>query len=96
MWLKFMPIVWQDLPFPGPGAPYDGEEVLPAVPHLLGFAFGGDGRKVDPSHPFSKYLARWDGQRSEWATSETNEATGGVHWLCFDEPTFWAELPDPY
>jgi hypothetical protein len=91
-----MAIDWLKLPFPWKGKPFDGEQVLLAVPHLIGPAHGGDGRKVDPEHPFTIYVARWRPRTSEWATTVTNEDTGGVLWLGFDEPTFWAEVDFPY
>lgn len=90
-----MAIDWQKLPALTAGAPFDGEQVLVAVPNRVGDAWGVDGLTLDPDFPFTVYLARWDDQE-RWATTETDDDTNGILWLTADQPTFWAELNLPY
>lgn len=90
-----MAIDWQRLPARDSGLPFNGDEILLAVPHVIGAVFGGDGKKVDPDHPYTLHLARWDNKRLEWATNETNDDTGGVLWLSPSVPILWAEIELP-
>lgn len=91
-----MAIDWQRLPERGSALPFNGDQVLLAVPNLIGTDFGGDGKKVDPGFPFSLHLARWINEQLEWATNETDEDTGGILWLNPAAPVFWAEIDMPY
>jgi hypothetical protein len=90
-----MAIDWQKLPEFGPGAPFDGQQVLLAVPNRVGDAWGVDGLTLDTDFPFTIYLGRWD-EEARWAATETNEDTDGILWLTPEQPTFWAELDLPY
>lgn len=91
-----MPIDWQKLPSRSRELPFNGDEVLLAIPSLIGTHYGGDGRMVDPDFPFSFYLARWDESQLLWATSETDEETGHLLLLDPKTPIYWAELTKPY
>jgi hypothetical protein len=90
-----MAVGWQQLPPRSPALPFNGDEVLLAVPNLIGVAFGGDGRKVDPGHPFTLHLARWDDRQLQWVTNETDDDTGGVFMLDPMVPVLWAEINMP-
>ncbi|MBB4861143.1 hypothetical protein HNO88_004497 [Novosphingobium chloroacetimidivorans] len=91
-----MAIDWQQLPERGSMLPFNGDQVLLAVPNLIGTSFGGDGKKVDADFPFSLHLARWIDERLEWTTNETDEDTGGSLWLNPTVPVFWGEVEMPY
>lgn len=90
-----MAIDWQKLPEVHQGAPFDGAQVLVAVPNRVGDAWGVDGLTLDPDFPFTVYLARWD-EEGRWATTEADEDGDGILWLTADQPTFWAVLDLPY
>lgn len=90
-----MAINWQKLPDVGTGAPFDGQQILVAVPNRVDGPWGVDGLTLDPDFPFTVYLARWD-EGARWATTETDDDTDGILWLTPDQPTFWAELDLPY
>jgi hypothetical protein len=91
-----MAIDWQKPPGRGSGPPFTGDQVLLAVPNLIGTAFGGNGVKVDPDFPFTVYIARWDRNEMRWATTEVDDETGGILWIDPVVPIFWAELNMPY
>ena len=90
-----MSIAWKRLPRgQAAGAPFDGSDVLLAVPSIVLDQRGRD-VGVDPDHPYSRYIAYWDAERSAWATSETDEDTQEPLWLALEQPRFWAELDHP-
>lgn len=74
-------IDWQRLPARDSQLPFNGDQVLLAVPHIIGSGHGGDGNMLDPDCPFTLHLARWDAEKLEWATNETDEATGAILWI---------------
>lgn len=78
-----------------PCAPFDGEQVLVAVPNRVGDAWSVDGLTLDPDFPFNVFLARWD-EGGRWATTETDDDTNGILWLTADQPMFWAKFTLPY
>jgi hypothetical protein len=84
-----MAIDWQKLPKFGPGAPFNGQQVLLAVPNRVGDAWGVDGLTLDTDFPFTVYLGRWD-KEAGWATTETDEDSDGILRLPPEQPTFWA------
>ena len=90
-----MGIIWHALRDDFTERPYSGQQVLVAVPHWIGEAFGGGGRLLDPDYPYSAYLAHWDRNELKWATTETDEETYGTFWLSSDAPCFWADLIFP-
>ena len=90
-----MAIDWQKLPEPGAGAPYDGQQVLVAVPNRVGDAWGGDGLKLDEDFPYTPYLARWNAGEGQWETTETDDPPGGMLRLSLEQPTRWAVLNLP-
>jgi hypothetical protein len=90
-----MTINWQKLHRPGAVTPYEGRQVLVAVAHRVGDAWGGDGLKLDEDFPYTIYLARWDDEAGMWATTEADEESGGVLWLSPEQTTFWAQLDMP-
>ncbi|MBB4859602.1 hypothetical protein HNO88_002931 [Novosphingobium chloroacetimidivorans] len=85
-----MAIDWQKLPERGSALPFNGDQVLLAVPNRL-----ASGR-TDPDFPYELHLARWDDDEGMWATNETDDETDGILWLAAAAPTFWAEIDLPY
>ncbi|MBB4861055.1 hypothetical protein HNO88_004403 [Novosphingobium chloroacetimidivorans] len=85
-----MAIDWQSLPARGSELPFNGDQVLLAVPNRL-----VSGRP-DPDCPYELHLARWDYNEDMWATNETDDDTDGILWLEATAPTLWAEVNLPY
>jgi hypothetical protein len=88
-------IEWREIPRAGPGWPFDDRQVLVLVPNMVGTPWRLGGRRVDPAQPCYTYITRWDREARRWATTETDDDTGGTRWLEADQPVYWAELTLP-
>lgn len=85
-----MAIDWQPVPEPSLKAPFDGDQVLLAIPNWI-----RDGER-DPDYPYTLHLGIWDHDENRWATNELNEVTGDIRWLKPADPTFWAVVDLPF
>jgi hypothetical protein len=90
-----MSIDWREVPRPGPGWPFDDRQVLLLTPNMVGMPWRSGGRLLDPAQRCYVFLGRWDKETSRWATTETDDDTGGTRWLNADQPVYWAELSFP-
>lgn len=82
---------WNDMPEVGSGKPFSCEQVLLAVPHTI----AGEKTHLDPDFPWSFYIASWDGKRSEWETTETDEETGRTFCIRPEHVSKWFEITVP-
>jgi hypothetical protein len=90
-----MAVNWRRIPARSSALPFNGDQVLLAVPNIIGASYGGEGIAVDPASPFWFHVGRWDHEQQRWATSAADDETGTILWVGAAVPAFWAELEPP-
>lgn len=87
-------IDWQRLSPDASAASFkEGVEYMLAVPNRLGAAYGGDGRKLNPIHPYLVYVGRWIKCEGRWEADEASD--WGSTYLDRSEPSHFACITLP-